>query len=363
MDSLLAGGSDRSSYSAHRTGDERNGHVHAAVLAAHNHRARSNVRACRRDRGIDQLLTKAAPSNAVGTAIGSTSFIFVENLLAILPDKPQPMLVRYGVTLGIILLSAVIQLGIYEYTGSASFFLLLPGIFAAGILFDRGSGFLATLAGAGLAAYLTHLGEDPRQLVPLTLFVLTGFATAIVSEGLRKILEKLATADRTKDLLLRELEHRTKNNLAIMSSLLHFQARAAPGGETRAALRSASSRIRVMADLHNFLKPSGSNRLISMDKYLNELFDKMEEFHGQASITLSVDAGQMDLPESYALPIAILTNELVTNSLKHGFSDGRAGNIEVKLWKDGEFLLEVRDNGVGCPTDTKEGVGSRLMHA
>jgi hypothetical protein len=55
----------------------------------------------------------------------------MENLLAILPDKPQPMLVRYGVTLGIILLSAVIQLGIHQYTGSASFFLLLPGIFAA----------------------------------------------------------------------------------------------------------------------------------------------------------------------------------------------------------------------------------------
>jgi two-component system, sensor histidine kinase PdtaS len=298
----------------------------------------------------------------MGTTIRSRSFTFVENLLAILPDRPQPVLVRYGVTVGIILLSAVIQLVIHEYTGFTGFFLLLPGIFAAGILFDRGSGFLATLAGAGLAAYLTPLGEDFRHLVPLTLFVLTGFATAIVSEGLRKILEKLATADRTKDLLLRELEHRTKNNLAIMSSLLHFQARAAPGGETRAALRAASSRIRVMADLHNFLKPSGSNRLISMDKYLNELFDKMEEFHGQASITLSV-AGHMDLPESYALPIAILTNELVTNSLKHGFPDGRAGNIEVKLGKDGGVLLEVRDNGVGCPTDTKEGVGSRLMHA
>ena len=118
-----------------------------------------------------------------------------------------------------------------------------------------------------------------------------------------------------------------------------------------------------MADLHSFLKPSGSNRLISMDKYLNELFDKMEEFHGQASIILSVASGPMDLPESHALPIAILTNELVTNSLKHGFPVGRTGNIEVKLWKDGGVLLEVRDNGIGCPTDPKEGVGSQLMHA
>ena len=287
----------------------------------------------------------------------------MENLLAILPDKPQPMLVRYGATLGIILLSAVIQLGLYDYAGFSGFFLLLPGIFAAGIMFDRGSGFLATIAGVGLSGYLTPLGAHPHQLLPLALFVLTGFATAIVSEGLRKILEELATADRTKDLLLRELEHRTKNNMAIMCSLLHLQARAASGGETRDALRSASSRIRVMADLHNFLKPSGSNRLVSMDKYLNELFDKMEEFQGQALITLSVNAGRMDLPESHALPIAILINELVTNSLKYGFPDGRTGNIEVKLWKDDGLLLEVRDNGVGCPTDTKEGVGSRLMRA
>lgn len=71
----------------------------------------------------------------------------------------------------------------------------------------------------------------------------------------------------------------------------------------------------------------------------------------------------MDLPETHALPIAILTNELVTNSLKHGFSDGRTGTIEVGLCKNGELLLEVRDDGVGCPTDAKAGVGSRLMQA
>ena len=298
-----------------------------------------------------------------GTALRSTSFTFVEKLLAILPDKPQPMLVRYGVTLGIILLSTVIQLGVYNYAGFTGFFLLLPGIFAAGIMFDRGSGFLATIAGAGLAVYLSPIGEEPRHLIPVTLFVLTGFVTAIVSEGLRKILERLATADRTKEILLRELEHRTKNNMAIMSSLLHFQARVASREETRAALKSASSRIRVMADLHNFLKPSDSNRLVSMDKYLSELFDKMEEFQGQASITLSVNAEDMDLPENLALPVAILVNELVTNSLKYGFPDARHGNIEVRLCKNGELLLEVRDDGVGCPTDAKAGVGSRLMQA
>jgi two-component sensor histidine kinase len=287
----------------------------------------------------------------------------MEKFLAILPEKPQPVWVRYGATCVIIFLNTFLQVAVFNYTGFTGFFLLLPGIFACGILFDRGSAIVATVAGVILTTYLTPLSVNSINVIPLGLFVLTGAATAVVSEGLRKVLEKLAAANEAKDVLLRELEHRTKNNLAIMSSLLHFQARASLSRETQDALKAAAARVRLMADLHNFLKPSESRRLIAMDRYLRELFDKMEEFQGRASVSLSLNAEPIDLPESAALSVAIVVNELVTNSLKHAFPDG-IGTVSVALRKDGgDLLLEVSDDGVGSSADAEQGMGSRLVQA
>lgn len=286
----------------------------------------------------------------------------VEKILAILPERPQPVLVRYGVTCAIIFVNSLVQVGVYKYTSFSGFFLLLPGIFACGILFDRGSALLATLAGGVLAAFLSPIELSPANLIPLGLFLLTGAATAFVSEGLRKLLEKLVASNQIKDVLLRELEHRTKNNLAIVSSLLHLQARASTNHETQGALKAASARIRVMADLHNFLRPSDGKRLVAMDSYLRELFDKMEEFQGRSAITLSLQSERIDMPESAALSVAIVINELVTNSLKYAFPNG-TGSINVRLWKNGALCLEVKDDGVGCPDSAAKGTGSRLIEA
>jgi two-component sensor histidine kinase len=286
----------------------------------------------------------------------------VEKYLALLPEKPQPAWVRYGATLVIVLFNSLLQMAVYSYTGLSAFFLLLPGIFACGIMFDRGSAVLATLVCTLLDIYLVPLGKDPKDFVFLAFFVGVGVATAVVSEGLRKVLEQLSAANAAKDVLLRELEHRTKNNMAIMSSLLHFQARASSHRETQAALKAASARIRVMADLHNFLRPSENKHLVSMDAYLRELFDKMEEFQRPSSVTMSLNAEQIDLPESAALSVAIVINELVTNSLKYAFPNG-VGTISVKLWKNGELSLEVKDDGIGCRDDAAPGTGSRLVEA
>jgi two-component system, sensor histidine kinase PdtaS len=183
----------------------------------------------------------------------------------------------------------------------------------------------------------------------------------VVSEGLRKLLEQLVSEERAKDLLLRELSHRTKNNMAIMASLLRMQGRVAPSSETKKALEAASSRISVMADLHEHMLPTGSERSVNMSDYLQELIFKMKDFLSGKQVALSVDAENIDLPESHALPIAIVVNELVTNSIKHAFPNPTHDSaIKVRLYRDSDLIVEVHDNGIGCD-ELKAGVGSRLV--
>jgi two-component sensor histidine kinase len=78
-------------------------------------------------------------------------------------------------------------------------------------------------------------------------------------------------------------------------------------------------------------------------------------------IAVNVDAAEIYLPASQAIPLGLIVNELVTNSLKHAFSDGRPGRIEVVLTQAVDMTLIVRDNGIGCPADKVEKVGSRLV--
>jgi two-component sensor histidine kinase len=286
----------------------------------------------------------------------------MEKWLAFLPERPQPPLVRYGATLLIISVCCLVQLGIFRIAGVTSFFVLIPGVFASGILFDRGSGFLATGVGVLFATFLSPPELTAlEQAVPDLLFAIIGVGTAIVSESLRKIMERLAREQRATDLLLRELDHRAKNNMTKMTSILHMQARTSANSEARAALHAAAGRVQVMANIHNHLKPTSPDRSINMRQYLEDLCSKIDELSVVTAATISLTADDTILPEHKALPLAFIANELVTNSLKYAFIDGRSGHIDVDLKTDGEIVLAVRDDGVGRDANAKPGVGAKLV--
>src|SRR5262249_28035702 len=211
----------------------------------------------------------------------------MERFLETLPGRPQPIFVRYGITLLIMALSALIQIGVFHLTGFNGFFILIPGIFVSGFLFDHGSAFFATLLALCIAAYTTASASEVTRLtveqsVPLFLFGLTGFAIAFVSEALRNAMERLIAVERTKDVLLRELDHRTKNNMMSIASVLRLQARVSSNNETKNALRSSANRIQVMANVHDHLTPSSADRSVNMSQYLEELCDRIEELNARA---------------------------------------------------------------------------------
>src|SRR5689334_17372428 len=116
--------------------------------------------------------------------------------------------------------SIAVQLGIEAQSGFPGLFFLLPGIFLAGLMYDRGSSFVATLIAATFGFFHTMKSLPlVAFILPWTIFIGTGVIVGIVAEGFRSEMEKVIGAEKAKTVLLMELAHRTKNNLAMISAM------------------------------------------------------------------------------------------------------------------------------------------------
>src|SRR5437867_8719632 len=153
----------------------------------------------------------------------------MEHVLRLLPARPQPAVVRYTTSTALVGLCFLAVLGLQDRSGLLGFYIMFPAIFLASVLFNRGSGIYATALSAVLLYLLTKPAESlllPQiYILPLLTFVVVALGLALVSEGLRAAWDRAVAAERAKDVLLQELGHRTKNNLAIVISVLSLQAR------------------------------------------------------------------------------------------------------------------------------------------
>jgi two-component system, sensor histidine kinase PdtaS len=290
----------------------------------------------------------------------------MEHLLRLLPAGPQPLLVRYGTTTVIVAICFLLLMAVHAEGAVFGFYLLHPAIFLASIIFDRGSGFYAT----GLCALLLYFFMLPAGtwllpgaiLLPLMLFVLISLAIATFSEGLRKAWERAVQAEETKDLLLRELGHRTVNNLNMVIAVLTLQRRAQTNPEARAALESALLRVKAIAEAHNHFRPLRHQGVVEMRGYLEQLCAYIENnLRDIRPIAVRVRAEEMSLKSETAAPLGLIVNELVTNALKHAFPENRAGLIEVKLVAGPPLVLSVADDGVGYCDEKKQNLGTQLI--
>ncbi|MBK8225630.1 MAG: tetratricopeptide repeat protein [Flavobacteriales bacterium] len=168
-----------------------------------------------------------------------------------------------------------------------------------------------------------------------------------------------------KDLLLRELHHRVKNNLQLVGSLLRMQGRRINDPAARDAVRESQDRVRSMALIHQDLYRADDPHGIAMRPYVQKLIQGLIESHGIREDRIRIDpqVDEMRLDVDTAVPIGLILNELLVNAMKHAFPEGRAGRITVALRQSGkELLLEVRDDGVGHPEKTDhEGFGLQLL--
>jgi len=244
---------------------------------------------------------------------------------------------------------------------------MVPAIFLASVLFDRSSGIYATALSAVLLYLLVKPAESllPPQpyILPLLTFVLVASGLAIVSEGLRAAWDRAVAAERAKDMLLQELGHRTKNNLAMVISVLSLQTRSKTNPEVRLALEKAVLRIQAMASAHDHFQPFGHNGRVEMRTYLEDLCRHLgDTLRDVRPIAVNVDADEVYLKPEQAVPVGLIVNELVTNALKHAFPDDRSGMVAITLRSTKPSLtLIVEDNGIGCPPTRTERLGSRLI--
>lgn len=174
-----------------------------------------------------------------------------------------------------------------------------------------------------------------------------------------------------KDVMLRELHHRVKNNLQIISSLLYFISRRMRSPEDAAAVADGRERLRALALVHERLYESQDLSRLDFGDYLRSLVAQLAEAYGRigVGVVARVEAAQMSVPISLAQPAGLVVAELVVNAFKHGFPGGRPGEVLVSVaaTDDGGVRLGVADTGVGLPADfvpaRAESFGWRLVYA
>ena len=158
-----------------------------------------------------------------------------------------------------------------------------------------------------------------------------------------------------KDVLLREIHHRVKNNLQVVSSLLNLQALKLEDETLRRVFQESQSRIRAMALIHETLYESHDLSRIELGPYISRVGDSLIGMYGASAdrIRLRVEAERVALTIDDMVPCGLIINELLSNSLKHAFPDGRAGEVRIAATASpkGIVTLELRDNGVGLPAD------------
>jgi two-component sensor histidine kinase len=162
---------------------------------------------------------------------------------------------------------------------------------------------------------------------------------------------------REKEVLLKEIHHRVKNNLQIVSSLLNLQVHKIGNPEVAGALRDSQDRIRSMALIHERLYGSGDFAQIEMKGYLGDLLVSLRNSYGAYNIDVSVQSEPTKLHLDTAVPLGLIVSELVTNAFKHGFPPETRGRVVVSVLSrnDGECTVEVHDDGKGLPKDFQLG--------
>ena len=192
---------------------------------------------------------------------------------------------------------------------------------------------------------MTVVRDDSGQL--------RGFAKVMRDEtDRRRADEQLKASLNEKEVLLKEIHHRVKNNLQVITSLLALQSYTVESETVRRMFDEAGNRVRSIGDIHELLYRSPDLAHVDFGTYLHRLAQHLLSFYGvEDRIHVSISASA-HLALSEAIPCGLIVNELVTNSLKHGFPEANAGTIRITLKCDqNECLLEVADDGIGLPED------------
>jgi two-component sensor histidine kinase len=181
--------------------------------------------------------------------------------------------------------------------------------------------------------------------------------------------ERTIAALREKETMLREIHHRVKNNLQIISSLLRLQARSSSGTVTGKIFNECQDRIAAMAAIHSLLYKSKDLSKIDFNEYIRQTSGQLIRSYKKIStpVVCTITGSGICLGIDTAIPLGLIVNELFTNALKYAFTESDKGEIRINLELEGEeIVLIVEDNGKGIPNPsdllTTESFGMKLVN-
>lgn len=219
---------------------------------------------------------------------------------------------------------------------------------------------ISTEEGLDLEMFVPYSGKDQwfsTSLQPIYGHDNRVHSVQVISRDITDIKEaqiKLEQALKDKDMLMKEIYHRVKNNLMVISSLLNLQSRYIKDEEARGIFKESQERAHSMALIHERLYRSTDLKHIDFGDYIRTL--SMDLFRtyvaDPARVQLELEVEDVMIDINTAIPLGLIINELVSNSMKHAFPNEKSGKIMVKFKEDGNrCVLEVIDTGVGFPSD------------
>lgn len=219
------------------------------------------------------------------------------------------------------------------------------------------------------------LREQDKILIQLVGFIFLFGAIFVLlavhsSFSSLKHLLQTTVAKEEKEVLLKEIHHRVKNNMQVITSLLSLQASFMDDDQAKAMFRYSQYRINSMAMVHEMLYHSEDLGKIDYGKYLRQLTENLiRTMKGpDAKVGLNLDVPEINLNIDTAIPLGLIVNEIITNSLKYGFKGRAEGKISIKILQTGHktYTLYIGDDGVGFTEDVNfraaDSLGLQLIH-
>lgn len=174
----------------------------------------------------------------------------------------------------------------------------------------------------------------------------------LLSRSRKRINAKLNQSLNERDILLKEIHHRVKNNLQIVSSLLSLQSQGTEGKSAKEILIMSQNRIQSMALIHEKLYQSDTLSEINFKEYIEHLIEHISQSFGlkEKEIQIRITGEDLAMDIDRLVPCGLIINELITNSVKHAFEETQQGLITVESKKNGDqCTILIRDNGIGLP--------------
>ena len=242
-----------------------------------------------------------------------------------------------------------------------------------GIAFEL-VGIIIAMIGVWLAAYIMidrpiraiiksahkrETGDTSAQFPRLRFSTEFGQLSAALSRMSDRIDELL----KQKDLLLRELQHRVMNSLNLLSSLLEMQRRYLSDPTAKEHLANARDRIIAMGTVYRYLYQAHTLEYVEFSEFLHNICNRSEAAYiGTNKLSIAVEAEPLQLSGTHAISLGMLTHELITNALKHAYSENAPGTIKITLKHkdDGSIDFRIADSGRGLPDDFQMGTKSSL---